>query len=90
MKDKESQELSSSAFLFTETLTLVSYVPSTTKKKTVLFLSSMHPQPKHGESGKLEIVEFYNSTKSVVDALIRCLRFMNLKIIVLCQRKFTK
>lgn len=33
----------------------------------VLLLSSMHNQPKIGETGKPEIIEFYNSTKGGVD-----------------------
>lgn len=69
MKDTSSRELGSSAFLFTDTLTLVSYVPTTAKKrKIVLLLSSMHSSPSIGQNGKPEIVEFYNETKGGVDA----------------------
>ncbi|KAK3856210.1 hypothetical protein Pcinc_037452 [Petrolisthes cinctipes] len=69
MKDTSSRELGSSAFLFTDALTLVSYVPTTSKKKkNVLLLSSMHSSPSLGQTGKPVIVEFYNKTKGGVDA----------------------
>ncbi|KAK3888103.1 hypothetical protein Pcinc_007815 [Petrolisthes cinctipes] len=69
MKDTSSRELGSSAFLFTDALTLVSYVPTTSKKKkNMLLLSSMHLSPSLGQTGKPVIVEFYNKTKGGVDA----------------------
>ncbi|KAL7633073.1 UNVERIFIED_CONTAM: hypothetical protein RMT77_016649 [Armadillidium vulgare] len=70
MKEKHNREIGSSAFLYTKEMTLVSYVPtsSKTKKKVVLFLSSMHSQPTLGQSGKPEIIEYYNRTKGGVDS----------------------
>ncbi|KAK4318811.1 hypothetical protein Pmani_010234 [Petrolisthes manimaculis] len=69
IKDTSSRELGSSAFLFTDALTLVSYVPTAAKKKNnVLLLSSMHSSPSLGQTGKPEIIEFYNKTKGGVDA----------------------
>ncbi|KAL7645266.1 UNVERIFIED_CONTAM: hypothetical protein RMT77_003652 [Armadillidium vulgare] len=48
MKDKKNRDFGSGAFLFTKEMTMVSYVPATskTKKKLVLLLSSMYSQPK--------------------------------------------
>ncbi|KAK3891516.1 hypothetical protein Pcinc_004606 [Petrolisthes cinctipes] len=69
MKSKEDREPGTTAFLFTNEMTLVSYVPPKTKnKKLVLLLSTMHSQPTLGEKGKPEVIEFYNSTKGGVDA----------------------
>ncbi|KAG7161264.1 PiggyBac transposable element-derived protein 4-like 4 [Homarus americanus] len=69
MTDRDNRRLESTAFLFTKELTLVSYVPTTakTKKKLVLLLSSMHTQPTIGNTGKPEVIEFYNATKGGVD-----------------------
>lgn len=69
MKEKHDRVLGSSAFLFTNDLTLVSYVPKTskTKKKMVLMLSSMHTQPSLAHTGKPEVIAFYNATKGGVD-----------------------
>ncbi|KAL7868524.1 hypothetical protein SRHO_G00099080 [Serrasalmus rhombeus] len=68
MKDKENRTPGSSAFLFTKELTLVSFLPDTaTKKKLVLFLSSMHTQASIGSTHKPEVIEFYNQTKGGVD-----------------------
>ena len=71
MRDVSSREQGSSAFLFSDNLTLVSYVATSSKKKkkNVLLLSSMHSLPSLENSGKPEIIEFYNSTKGGVDAL---------------------
>ncbi|XP_066963237.1 piggyBac transposable element-derived protein 4-like [Macrobrachium rosenbergii] len=70
MKDVSSREEGSSAFLFTDNMIQVSYVAtSSKKKKNVLLLSSMHTLPSLGNSGKPEVIEFYNSTKGGVDAL---------------------
>lgn len=69
MKDISNRKLGSSAFLFTKEMTLVSYIPTTskTKKKLVLLLSSQHTQPALGSTGKPEMVKFYNHTKGGVD-----------------------
>ncbi|KAK3892689.1 hypothetical protein Pcinc_003481 [Petrolisthes cinctipes] len=69
VKSKEDREPGTTAFLFTNEMTLVSYVPPKTKnKKLVLLLSTMHSQPTLGEKGKPEVIEFYNCTKGGVDA----------------------
>ncbi|KAK3883287.1 hypothetical protein Pcinc_012324 [Petrolisthes cinctipes] len=71
VKSKEDREPGTTAFLFTNEMTLVSYVPprdKTKNKKLVLLLSTMHSQPTLGEKGKPEVIEFYNSTKGGVDA----------------------
>ena len=57
----------SSLFSFKDNLTMCSWVPK--KNKLVLLLSTAHQSDKIGESGKPEIVEFYNETKAGVDAL---------------------
>ncbi|XP_066978822.1 piggyBac transposable element-derived protein 4-like [Macrobrachium rosenbergii] len=69
MKDKQTRKQGSSAFLYTKEMMLVSYVANTssTKKKLVLLLSSQHTQPTIGSTGKLEVIEFYNSTKGGTD-----------------------
>lgn len=46
-------------------LTLVSFCPK--RNKVVLLLSTVHRKGISGESGKPEIIEFYNSTKGGVD-----------------------
>ena len=46
---------------------MVSWYPKQTK--IVLLLSTMHHDDKIGDSGKPEIIEFYNKTKAGVDAL---------------------
>ena len=63
-----------SIFGFKEKLTLVSYIPkSKSKKKNVVFISSMHQDKKIGEATgedkKSEIITFYNSTKGGVDVV---------------------
>src|SRR5215469_8524374 len=70
MKTTSNRSHGSSAFLFTKDLTLVSYMPSTTKskKKLVYLTSSMHFTPTLSEDGKPEILKYYNSTKGGVDA----------------------
>lgn len=71
MKDVTSRELGSTAFLYTDKMTLVSQVTKSSKKKKkiVLLLSSMHSIGSIGASGKPEVIEFYNSTKGGVDTL---------------------
>ena len=46
---------------------MVSWHPK--RSKFVLLLSSLHHNSNIAESGKPEIVEFYNKTKAVVDVL---------------------
>lgn len=69
MIEKDSRKFWSSAFLFTKEITLVSHVPRMpkNKKKMVLLMSSMHTRPTLGDTGKPEIIEFYNATKGGVD-----------------------
>ena len=67
-KPARQRDENSSIFGFTKDLTLVSYVPK--KNKSVVFLSSLHHDSAIcSDSGKLEIIEFYNKTKGVVDML---------------------
>lgn len=65
----DSREVGSSVFAYDDTKTLVSYAPK--KDKTVLLLSShavLHRNNKiDPDTGKPEIVVFYNQTKSGVD-----------------------
>src|SRR5215470_15414339 len=70
MKTTSNRSHGSGAFLFTKDLTLVSYMPSTTKsKKNLVYLtSSMHFISTLSEDGKPEIIKYYNSTKGGVDA----------------------
>ena len=68
MKERTTRTPGSSAFLFTKDMTLVSYVPNTSsKKKVVLLMSSMHGDKSLGPSGKPTIIEDYNRTKGGVD-----------------------
>ncbi|GLD70151.1 piggyBac transposable element-derived protein 4-like protein [Lates japonicus] len=68
MKVKENRTPSTTAFLFTKELTLVSFLPDkASKKKIVLLISSMHTQPSIGPTHKPEVIEFYNKTKGGVD-----------------------
>jgi len=62
-------------FVFTKDLTLVSYIPK--KNKSVVLLSSLHHDSAIcSDSGKPEIIEFYNKTKCVVDILDQmCARY---------------
>lgn len=65
LMSKRSQ-IPSSAFAFSQNITLVSHVPK--KNKCVLLISSMHSQDEvDEETGKPEIILFYNSTKGGVD-----------------------
>ena len=58
----------SSLFGFTKELTLVSYFPR--KNKSVVLLSSLHHDAATcDDTGKLEIIEYYNETKGAVDTL---------------------
>lgn len=64
----KQRKVNSSVFGFTGDRTLASYVPK--KNKCVIMLSSMHHSSTvDEESGKPEIIQFYNSTKTGVDTL---------------------
>ena len=66
-KQARGCEFGSSLFVFKDNLTMVSLHP---KQSTfALLLSSLHHNSNIVESGKPEIVEFYNKTKGGVDAL---------------------
>ena len=66
-KQAKGREVGSSLFVFKDNLTMVSWHPK--RSKFVLLLSSLHHNSNIAESGKPEIVEFYNKTKAGVDAL---------------------
>ena len=74
------------AFPFKENTTVVSWYPK--RAKVVLVLSTMHHDDKIGDSGKPEIVEFYNKTKAGVDALDQKVRhyttLKNIKMAACC------
>ncbi|RZF45385.1 hypothetical protein LSTR_LSTR002828 [Laodelphax striatellus] len=62
------KELGSSMFGFTNDTTLVSYSPK--KAKAVLLISTMHHEKSiDKDTGKPEIIMYYNQTKGGVDAL---------------------
>ena len=65
-KQARGCEVNSSLFAFKDNLAMVSWHPK--QSKFVLLLSSLHHNSNIVESGKPEIVEFYNKTKGV-DAL---------------------
>jgi len=71
----QASDENSSIFGFTKDLTLVSYVPK--KNKSVVFLSTLHHNSAIcSDSGKPEIIEFYNKTKGAVDMLDQtCARY---------------
>ena len=66
-KQTRGREVGSSLFAFKDNLTMVSWHPK--RSKFVLLLSSLHHNSNIAESGKPEIVEFYNKTKAGVNAL---------------------
>jgi hypothetical protein len=67
-KPARQHDENSSIFGFTKDLTLVSYVPK--KNKSVVLLSSLHHDSAIcSDSGKPEIIAFYNKTKGAVDML---------------------
>ena len=66
-KQATGHEIGSSLFAFKDDLTMVSWHPK--QSKFVLLLLSLHHNSNIAESGKPEIVEFYNKTKAGVDAL---------------------
>ena len=66
-KQARGHEVGSSLFAFKDNFTVVSWHPK--RSKFVLLLSSLHHNSNIAESGKPEIVEFYNKTKAGVDAL---------------------
>lgn len=64
---KIASEINSSRFVFTNELTLVSYVPK--KNKIVLLLSSMHHNKAiDSKTKKPEIIMYYNANKGATDA----------------------
>ncbi|KAK4322174.1 hypothetical protein Pmani_007085 [Petrolisthes manimaculis] len=69
MKEVADRDPGSSAFAFIKDITILSYVSrkASKAKNNVMLLSSMHTQPSIGDSGKPEIIEFYNSTKGGVN-----------------------
>ena len=66
-KQARGREVGSSLFAFKDNLTMVSWHPK--RSKFVLLLSFLHHNSNIVESGKPEIVEFYNKTNGGVDAL---------------------
>ena len=64
---KAGHLVGSTLFAFKDYLTMCLCVPK--RNKHVLLLSTAHQYDKICESGKPEIVEFYNKTKAGVDAL---------------------
>jgi len=74
-KPARQREENSSIFVFTGDLTLVSYVPKK-NNSVVLFSSLHHDSAICGNSGKPEIIEFYNKRKGAVDMLDQmCARY---------------
>ncbi|KAK4322816.1 hypothetical protein Pmani_006481 [Petrolisthes manimaculis] len=73
MMDTRNWRQGSSAFLYTNKITFVSYCKDTskTKKKLMYLMSTMHTRPTIMENGKLEIMSFYNETKGGVDTETR-------------------
>ena len=64
-KPARQRDGNSSIFGFTKDLTLMSYVPE--KNKSVVLLSSLHHDSAIcSDTGKPEIIEFYNKTKGAV------------------------
>lgn len=61
------REVGSNLFAFRPKITLLSHVPK--KKKSVIFLSTLHHSPLVDDEGKAEINTFYNRTKGGVDIL---------------------
>ena len=80
MKAAKTREEKSSIFLFTQDLTMVSYVPK--KNKSVILLSSMHHtcDISTEEHKKPEIIMFYNSTKGGVDTVDQMVRYYSCRI----------
>lgn len=62
----KTRPVGSTMYGFTSDKTLISRVPK--KNKCVVLISSMH-HSKHDDNGLPEIISFYNSTKSGVDAV---------------------
>lgn len=67
MKAHKDKAIGSTSFGFRKNVTMCSYVPR--KNKAVLLLSSIHYNGEIAESGKPEIIEFYNKTKGGVDVM---------------------
>lgn len=65
---KKSRSVSTTMYGFTKHTTIISHVPK--KNKAVILISSMHHSVNDTtDSGKPEIIEFYNGTKGAVDSL---------------------
>lgn len=64
---KKNRQVGLSLFGFTKDITLVSFTPKS--NKCVILASSMHHGSSIENTGKPEIIEFYNSTKGGVDSL---------------------
>ncbi|KAJ8968730.1 hypothetical protein NQ314_002141 [Rhamnusium bicolor] len=72
--DLKARPINSAIFCYSENLTLLSYCPPKTKKKTVIMLSTIHEKGDEPYTTKLpEIIKFYNSTKGGVDTLFNCI-----------------
>lgn len=64
----KTREAGSSIYGFTKEISLVSFVPK--KNRAVILVSSMHhSESTSNETGKPEIIDFYNCTKGGVDEL---------------------
>lgn len=79
LKTAQGRELYSSKFCFSDSLTLVSYVPK--PKKAVILLSSMHHDSIVGDPPKRKphIIEYYNATKGGVDSFDQRVRTYSCK-----------
>ena len=67
-KQVQGREIGSSVFAFKDNLTRVSRHPK--RSKFVLLLYSLHHNSNIVESGKPEVVEFYNKTKACITLLV--------------------
>ena len=71
---KKDRAINTSAFLFQNNATLLSYKAK--MNKIVLLLSSYHHEPEIGSNGKPEMINFYNKTKGGVDTMDQmCARY---------------
>ncbi|XP_017471351.1 PREDICTED: uncharacterized protein LOC108362744 [Rhagoletis zephyria] len=67
MKQNKNRTIGSTTFGFKNNVTMCSYVPK--KNKAVILLSTMHNDAEIADSGKPEIIEYYNRTKGGVDRM---------------------
>ena len=86
MKEKATRKQGSSVLLCTKEMTLVSYVPNTSKtiKKLAFFLFSQRTQPYIGLKEKPEVIEICNTTKGRVNT------FVQLNPVATKQKRFQK